>query len=228
MKPLLSILATGLGLYLLFVLSDVAPEPMHSTVSVLDRLAPQQASLATRLPERRSVSERVNSEANWPGDTALEIAGAYLDAHREAWNIQPYHQMKPELVENPLGSLVKFAVYQGETPVMGMQIQVRIGLRGEIQDVLSDYKPIPEADLNQPMLRADEILAGVSNRFEAVAEGVPAVPVIYVAPGDSGPVAALAMTVRKAGSGEQPVQAIFRASDGQILDLTMARAEFHR
>jgi hypothetical protein len=213
------------GVYGVLIWSDTPPESSGSSVSLIAR----QASLSVPLPIQRAVETLANAipqEANAPRLRAAEIAQAYLEAHRETWGIQAHHQMKPEVAQSPLGSVVQFSVYQDEIPILGMGIEMRLGWNGEILEVKSQYRPVSAVDVNQPVVSPEAFLAGASGRFEAAAGSGPASSVIYLPPGDGEPIMAIAMMVHRTGHPEQSVQAVFRASDGQLLGLSSARAEF--
>jgi hypothetical protein len=188
--------------------------PESSAVNVL----PRQGAVAT-LPVRRLSADR-----NWMGNSPEEIAHRYVETNREAWGIQPHHDLRAEVLENPLGTQVRYKVFQGEYELIGMEIQLRVTRGLEVKNVEMQYRPVGEADLNQPVLAPEQIESTIENRFEKVAEGV--APVLYVPRDGSVPVPAFAMTVKRKTGSQASVQAIFRASDGQVLDLTVPRAEF--
>lgn len=180
--------------------------------------SPRQASVSA-LPVRR-----LNAYKNWSGSTAEEIAHRYVETNRELWGIQPHHELRAESLENPLGTQVRYKVFQGDYELIGMEIQLRVTRGLEVKDVEMQYRPVAEADLSQPVLPIEQVETTIENRFEKVAEAV--APVLYVPRDGSVPVPAFAMTVRRKSGSQASVQAIFRASDGQVLDLTVPRAEF--
>jgi hypothetical protein len=230
MKRALLILAGMVAGY--WLLSLQAPV-VRSEASVV--LEPQQASIAAQLPVRRTqsdasvqsmdVAQALNAEV--ADSQVRRVADDYIDTHREEWGIQAHHDLRYDYTyANPLGTLVKYKVYQGDFVVQGMDVEIRLDREGGVKDAAVHYVPAKEVDLNAPALSAEEIVDSVGDRFESVPGQTANTPLIFTpsAP-NSQPVLAIAMTVRRKG-GNEPVQAIFRASDGQILDLTVARGEF--
>ncbi len=194
---------------------ESAPAETESTLSAL---RPRQANLAA-LPVRR-----LSAFPNWSGNSAEEIAHRFVETNRELWGVQPHHELRAEIAENPLGTLVRYKVFQGDYELIGMEIQLRVTRALEVKDVQMQYRPVAEADLGQPVMAMDQMESTIESRFEKVAEAV--APVLYVPRDGSVPVPAFAMTVRRKTGSQASVQAIFRASDGQVLDLTVPRAEF--
>ena len=222
---ILGALALMAGYYLL--LSGQEPQSQESLV-----VMPREASLAS-IPERRTtaVTPAVAIAEEDLGETeARRVADEHIEAMRDQWGIKPYHDLHWEnTYSSPLGRVVKYKVYQGDLPLVGMDVEVRVNREAKVADTAVHYTPVEEADLSQPSLTEQDILDSVSNRYEAVS-GSTATPVLFIptsAVASFGPELAIAMTVRRRDvAGSEPVQAIFRARDGQILDLTVARAEF--
>jgi len=229
MKRILFTLTGLVGGY--WLLSLQAPVE-RSEASIL--LSPQQASIAAQLPTRRAqsavpasldVAQALNAEVS---DTDVRLAAdEYVEAHREEWGIQAHHDLRYDYTyANPLGTLVKYKVFQGDLALQGMDVEVRVGRDHGVKDVAVHYVPAKEVDLNAPSLSAEEIVDSVEDRFEQVPGQTASTSMIFTpSAAGSQPVLAIAMTMRRKG-GTEPVQAIFRASDGQILDLTVARGEF--
>ncbi len=226
MKKLLIISCALLGALLFWFLPGGVSAP-NTQVESSDALDISKAGKGTSvaLPVAKRALSAASSSSNEHASSALlEAAKAHLELRRNLLGIAPYHEMRPEMVETPLGAICKFTPYQANVPIVGMQVEIRVGLDGKVRELRSSYRSIPEVDLRQTGLKAEEILA-VTRRFEAVSNSESA-RVIYVGRNAAAGVPAIAMTVRKLGASEIPVQAVFRASDGQVLDLTVPRGEF--
>jgi len=154
--------------------------------------------------------------------SALEAARIYIEAHRAEWKLQPHHQLRVEESRNPLGTKLRFAVYQGKYPVLGAQIQMRVDGTNRVREVHNGYTPVPAVDVESSF--AGKSLGAKLADGSVVVNGSPAAQVIYVSPGSSEGIAALAVTVRTAEGLER--QALVRASDGQVLNLSVPRSEF--
>ncbi len=200
----------------------------------LDRnpLAVRQASLLT-LPgpsERERVPTAALVESPEDGaERALRAAEAYIESHRDDWNLQDHHTLQVDTTfKSPIGTVVKYDLYQGDLKVYGYGAEIRVGMDGEtVESANLNYHPFPEADVKQAALSTEELGDSLDGRYEWDSSS-PSTAMLFVPPGDNAvPVLAHALTVRKPGS-EHPVQGLFRASDGQALHIVEPRFEdFH-
>jgi hypothetical protein len=227
------ILFTLVGMVAGYWLLSLQSMPQETEATRL--LAPAQASLLSQLPTRRlqgttpqaiDVAQEIGAQ---PVDSDVkQIADEHVEAHREEWGIQAHHDLRMSYTyAGPLGSVVKYKVYQGDLALTGMDVEVRVGNDRTVKGVQVHYFPAKEVDLSAPALSEQEIVDSVADRFEQVPGQSASTQMLFMpsAPGSQA-VLAVAMTVRRKGAEtSEPVQAIFRASDGQILDLTVARSE---
>lgn len=228
MKKALFTLVALMGVY--WMLGNAEAPESSEMDSQVEFAAPAQASLLSQLPGRResaSVALPTIVKDEGTDTVARRAADDYIEANRDQWGVQAYHELHLDnQFASPLGTVVKYKIYQGEFPIHGMDVEVRVGSDGRVQDAAVHYTPVAEVDLQQPRMSVDDITYLISNRFERGA-GDAGTPVIFVpSTAGSAPELGIALSVVRKGSSEVPAQAIFRASDGQILDLTVARAEF--
>jgi hypothetical protein len=172
------------------------------------------------LKQGRSVSHAFGAGSE--SGSAVNAANTYLALHREELGIQSYHQLKPEEHVSPLGTAVKYLVYQGSHLVMGLTLEIFVNRKGAVSRVVNGYRPIEEASeqaWNQPVR---EFVDGLT-KFEA--ESTP-VPLFYVPESSSVVKAEAAYAVEvKNKLTQETHQGIFRASDGQVLALSKGRGE---
>ncbi|MBY0369299.1 hypothetical protein K2X33_01350 [bacterium] len=212
---LLSIIA-GVVVYLVFRSAPPAPGPRALTAlpSASKAVGTSRAEVSAKAPKRL-----VFGGVQTPAET---IARAYVLSHQTEWGIQPYHRLDAQTFETPLGAWVKYQPYQGEYPIFGMQIQVRVNRHGEIKEVRNSYRPMPEADLTA--------FAGLNGMKEKIGRplGVAAdskpTPVLLAEPASDTLVAAVAVTLSAPGQPDR--QALVRVTDGQVLSLSAPRIEF--
>ncbi len=229
MKRILLSFVGLMGGYYLFT-AEQAPSEVED---VMESVAPRQAAIALQLPTSRSPVSIASASVAAEPAVALDdrdakaAADDFISLKKEDWGIQPHHEIRYEAAfTTPLGKTIKYKIFQGELAMSGMDVEVRLGNDRTVKDVSVHYNPVAEIDTTQLGMNPDQILTTVSDRFEMEASQSASQPMVYVPHGiDSKPVLAYAMTVRRKGSEGEPIQAVFRASDGQILDLTVARPE---
>jgi hypothetical protein len=182
---------------------------------------PTTASIpAIPFPDTKNLGVKVK------GNNPIEVATEYLEEHREEWNLQPYHDFRAVEFHTPLGTKVKFSVYQSDVPIVEMGIQMEIGRDLTVLNVQNKYQPIAKADIDLRGLDAEQILGKNSGRYEADGESKLPPPVLFVRPGSRQPELAYLLSVKDRGLDSRPVQILFRASDGQVLAKTLSRSEF--
>jgi hypothetical protein len=201
---------------------EQGPQEENSLVEM--DFAPREAAVAA-IPIKRA-PESAPTEQAWIGTTAEETAHRYVEMMREGWGVQTYHDLRSESQESPLGTSFKFSVYQGDYRIHGMEINLRVTNNQEVKDVNFQYRPVPEADVKQQLPATEELIDMVAQRYEPVSENTTALLYVPRNVDDMPPVPAVAMTVKNKKG--ETVQGIFRATDGQVLDLTKGRLEIRQ
>ncbi len=159
-----------------------------------------------------------------PADLGSPVAAAnaYVTLHRDALGIQSHHQLKPEEYRSPLGSAVKYSVYQGKHLVMGLQLEIFVNKKGSVSRVSNGYRPVEEAGEEAWEAPAKNFTDGVTV-FET--ESAP-VALLFVPENSPASKAEPAYAVQvKNKTTQETHQGIFRASDGQMLALSKGRGE---
>lgn len=167
------------------------------------------------------------------GRTALEVTRNYIDLHRDEWKIQSHHELVGEEFQSPLGSRVRYSIYQEGLPVFGLGIAFRLNPDLQILEVENEYRPLEKADLQGPQLGVTEIVQDASKRYRFVADGNLAnstAKVLFAHPAESTPSLAIVIPMKESvtekGKRSRGFQMMFRARDGQLLQRTASRAEF--
>lgn len=156
----------------------------------------------------------------------IEVADAYLKEHRELWKVQAFHELRPVEFRTPLGTKVKYSVFQNNIPIVDMGIEIQIDRTMNVTDVLNNYRPLEKASATRPALTMEEIVGRNADRYELEASNIQSPPVYFARPGNSSPELAYLVSVKDKLQDSRPVQILFRASDGQVLSKSVARAEF--
>lgn len=171
------------------------------------------------------------STPTYSGSDPVEVTREFLNAHREEWKLQTYHELRPVEHRTPLGSQVKYAVYQDGIPIVGLAIDFRLAANLQILEVDNRYQSLERLDLDSLQILNEEEISetalgkqyrpdpGVSNQFSKV---------LVVVPGQNTPELAYVAAVREQtlDSKSRPVKLLLRATDGQILKKSFSRAEF--
>jgi len=155
-----------------------------------------------------------------------EIAEEYLVQHRDSLRLQPHHELRPEVYETPIGSTVRYGVFQDGLPIVGIGIEIQLDRDLAITRVNNEYRPLKKADLSEPMLTQEDVLEKVSSRFVTDSDRVAqSSSLLYVEPGSDQPSLAYSVPVREMGKRSRSMQVLVRASDGQILRKSFSRAD---
>lgn len=157
--------------------------------------------------------------------TAMETADAYLNDHQAEWKIQPFHQLRPEEFKTPLGTKIKYSVFQGQVPVIDMGVEIQLDRNQNVIDVQNQYRPLEKADMDN-LLSLEEIVDRNSERYELHGEERLSPPVLFVRSGSNVPEAAYLISVKDKTRDARSVQILFRASDGHIISKSVSRSEF--
>lgn len=182
--------------------------------------AGQLASPLMQLPVRApSSTENIKK-------SPTDIANEYLSGHKALWKIQPFHALHPVEFRTPLGTKVKYSVFQGEVPIVDMEIEIQLDRNLNVSNVQSNYRPLEMAAVKNPALSAEDIVNRNSDRYETEGEAKLTPPVLFARPGNATPELAYLVSVRDKSQASRSVQILFRASDGQVLSKSVSRAEF--
>lgn len=159
------------------------------------------------------------------GDSPLEVTRKYLDDHREELQLQEHHALKPEEYRSPLGSSVRYQVYQEGLPVIGVSIGFRLDRNLRIVEVENEYRPLEKADLNEPAMPPAQLAEEAAERYGLVADaaGVDSGRVLYAHPASLKPQVAVTVPMKEPTKHGRGVLMLLRASDGQLLQRTYSR-----
>lgn len=162
---------------------------------------------------------------------ALAAGDRFINEHEELFPIRPYHQLSGQVMENPLGMRIKYEVSQSEIPVVGMEIELQINVKGQVSVLSNSYLPIEKVELDRNnWLSLAEVMEGQQQAFKFLAhEGSPGSDsvIIYVEPGKSQGEIGYNVSVLEPNK-KNPVtaHAVFSAMSGQLLARHIARSEF--
>lgn len=153
---------------------------------------------------------------------ARTVADTYVSDHRASWGVREYHELRGEEFPGPLGTEVRYKVYQDGLEVMGLELRVEVDANGSVTETGNNYLPMARADLSQPELAPDEAIrrSGVADGDVASA-AMSARRVLFAGPGAEEPELGFAVSLDNDPNG--PSSAIVRASDGQPLARNFAR-----
>lgn len=195
------------------------PEPFTLTNGIA---APEPAPIQVAPVEiSQEAAPKVES------DPFMVLAERQLEEHRRDWNIQSYHELRPEVTRDPLGATVVYQIYQDGIPVGGMTIRMRFSREQQLEQVDNGYRPIEYLsvkDAGSPAQTMDAYRGSASGNVFGLLENQEQVaPVIWVSEaGES----SIAYGLRAMDKHRRPVTVFARAGDGQVLSVAYARQEF--
>ncbi len=151
----------------------------------------------------------------------LATADIYLRAHLSEWHVLDYHELRPEPTVTALGTTVKYQVFQDGIPVVDMSIVVHVLANGNVT-AESSYQPIPRVDPSATGMEFEDIIRNFSDQFsensDADAQSNRVIALDHSLGRPIGQLAYQAFLLdRDSGN---PVEVVFRATDGQILRKT--------
>lgn len=158
--------------------------------------------------------------------SATDEAIEFLEEKRNELRLQSYHDLRAEEVENPMGTIVIFRVYQGEIPVADMSIEVRVGKGAAPTELVrSNYRPIRQLEFSSAdILSPEEVTTKLKGRVKISEEGLD--PVVFVPEGSEEPELVYVVEGIDPRRGQFPAQVIIRASDAEIVGHRYPRKEF--
>lgn len=186
--------------------------------------APQLAAVppGPRLPGLTTSEEAVSE------DPVIRAAQNYLLKHKDELNLQDHHHLRPQVFSSPLGSTVRFDVYQDGLPLLGAYIDVEMDADRQISSMTSHYEPYERVETEtKEVLSMEEIRTKLPVRYGSLAGEAPS---LMLLPSGAGSNVELVYVMRFSDKEQngRPVQILFRATDGQILRKSMARTEFQK
>jgi hypothetical protein len=214
----------AIGLFLGWWFRPIPSKPVSLREKILSRMQARTASAAA-LPSRRLLSNQWEGLLQSPLKGPQSQADAYFEAHRAEWGLAPHHEFRSVSFENPLGTFVKYQVYQAGILVPGMEIQLRVDRQNEVREVQRYYRPLPAADLDQPRMEVEKVRSLAQDQYETLGGGESSL-ILFAAPGVFGqaPVPAFVFAVKDKRTSLMG-QGVFRASDGALLTLATGRLE---
>ena len=158
--------------------------------------------------------------------SALAAAQDLMKENRSRWGVQDFHELRPVVTEGPMGSRVKYSVYQDGLPIVGMEILVELDESHGVLNVENGYQSVRKVDVTQPGLSSEEAIARNSPRYEMDPVSTAGVStILFYGSGMDEPELSYVVPVRERDGGAS-AQIIFRASDGQVLGRQNSRSEF--
>jgi len=91
-----------------------------------------------------------------------------LQAVRAHWKVQEYHEITKAEFKSPLGKNLIYSFAQGNIPIVGMEIRLRVDLDGTIHEEENTYQPIPQISVNEKEVESQvaQLSQGQEGRFE--------------------------------------------------------------
>lgn len=216
-----------LGIVLWHAAAQFEQAKSPETAQLITREPPVDCQASLGLPSARR--DRLSAKAEGPSDSKIiEAADRFLEENGILSTIAEHHHLNRMVMRTPLRRSVVYSVTERGLPVVGLNIWVDMDRAGNLVRIQNEYRNLPPSDLS----RVDEVSAfDVSSRLNVryqtkdAAEDSP--PILFVTP--NAPRAELAFVLHVQDTlrgGPAPVEAVFRASDGQILGRNLPRAEF--
>ncbi len=156
------------------------------------------------------------------GRTPLEITQNYIQLHAKEWQLQPHHELKPEVLRSAMGIWVHYQVYQDGIIVSGAAIRFHLSPELELLEVDNKYQPYKKG--NKETLANDALAQQVSTRYGFRAESIERSmeKPLYFPNAFRNEVDFAYKLENAQGS------MVVRASDGQLLAMPTGRSEFSR
>lgn len=210
------------------------PQAEESQVVRVEETPSQPTRLAfgglQTLPERRRLNMIEIKDSKESTQDPLEVAKQYLAAHDGEVQLQAHHRLQPTLFKNPLGSKVKYSIYQGKLPIIGLDIGIGLSREMEVRSFENGYRPLNRLDVKSLyVLDTKGIVDRLpSQRYQAQVNADEMLTKVLVAiPGRDTPELAYVVSAKEVGEAkDRPVQLLVRATDGLVLKINYARSEF--
>ena len=150
-------------------------------------------------------------------------ADDFVAERRSSWGIRDYHELRGEEYPGPMGTEVRYKVFQDGLEVVGLEVRVEVDSMGSVSETGNNYAPMGRADLSQPELAPDEALrrSGIVAENDVPSAAMNARRVLFVGSGADEPEVSFSFSLD--GDPDSPSAMIVRASDGQPLARNYAR-----
>lgn len=179
---------------------------------------PSMAVPTRRVGDRMiaSVPAFVPTEIPLQNDVVLELAKQYLEEHRVAWQLRPYHEFRSQISNTPIGTHVIFTAQQDGVDIEGMTIDITYAADKSVSGIANLYQPLPRAETSGGQVEPAEAIAQISDRY-AINGSYDSARRVLAPPIPNGqPELAYWLPVKQLATG-RTTQALFRASDGRFL-----------
>jgi len=153
---------------------------------------------------------------------ARVVADNYVAERRSSWGVREYHELRGEEYPGPMGTEVRYKVYQDGLEVMGLELRVEVDSAGATAETGNNYLPMGRADLSQPELAPDEAVrrSGIVEETDVASAAMSAHRVLFAGSGSDEPEVGFSVSF----DGDTGASsAIVRAADGQPLARNFAR-----
>jgi hypothetical protein len=157
--------------------------------------------------------------------TPFESAREYLEAHREEWGLKAYHEFRPVEYRTPLGSYIKFSVFENGIPILNLDIEMELDKSLKVTTVKNNYRDISRTVAREALPFTD-IVKRVEAEYQTLTQDETQRPVLFVGEMSATPELAYVLDAKEKNGARRPVQLVIRASDGTILTQSFSRTEF--
>ncbi|MCB0403404.1 MAG: hypothetical protein KDD51_01365 [Bdellovibrionales bacterium] len=189
------------------------------------------ASTAVEVPvptNQRPVDEWVRPV----GATALELAEDFLRKNKSLLKLRDYHELRPQIMQAPLRTTVRYSVYENGFPVIGMDLSIQTDRYLNLVRVINNYRPLKPSDFSQldtigPEAVADRLPIRYRVERRSLQKNEPIL--FATSTTQQAELSYVIDVVDRAPMGNRtnsPKQIVMRASDGQVLRTSLPRREF--
>ncbi|MCB0416361.1 MAG: hypothetical protein KDD39_01845 [Bdellovibrionales bacterium] len=188
------------------------------------------ASTAVQIP----ISAETNVE-EWVrpvGVTPLEVAQDFLKKNKEILKLRDYHELRPQVMQAPIRTTVRYSVYENGFPVVGLDLSIQMDRYMNLVRVINNYRPLKPSDFSQlNTIRPQSAASLLPVRYHVEASSLRKnEPILYATTTTKRAELSYVLdVVDRAPMGNRansPKQIVVRASDGQVLRTSLPRREF--
>ncbi len=151
----------------------------------------------------------------------LELANNYIEKNRLSLGIREYHKLSPTLYRSPLGTSIKYSVYQDELPIIGFEFLLDFDDKNNLISLKKRYFPVEKVEFRVPL--SDEQLEFIFNQNGLKKENSH-VSYVLVPKGEE-----LELAISFSGrllKNNQKTNLLISVNSGKILFRTFPRKEF--
>lgn len=157
----------------------------------------------------------------------LKVADGFIQRQIEDQKIRKEHQVRGQVFRTPFGSAVKYTVFQGDIPVVGMHIEVRLDLKLSITKVVWNYYPIDSVEIERSGRETyDRLTAQLPAGYLLRKDEPGFSEIIYVVQPHA--IGEHSVVVSVLNEHKQPMRIILRARDARLLAAEAPRREVVR